>query len=148
MISFVIPSLRASVSEDDMPVDLTEPFLASLEYVMLAQAQEGVWQRAVLGLCLQHAQLLYLPLMFSLADNYKNGIIAKLAMKVRILSPHRTACRIRTLQVASLYSSALMKIKDTSSSVKYVLPSVCSHSRLVFPSSSSGHQGLDSSSRN
>lgn len=32
-----------------MPLDLTDAFLGSLENLMLAQAQEGVWQRAVVG---------------------------------------------------------------------------------------------------
>ena len=32
-----------------MPDDLTEPFVTSLELLMLAQAQECVWQKAVLG---------------------------------------------------------------------------------------------------
>ena len=47
--SFVTPSLRNSVIEEDMPLDLTEPFLGSLESLMLAQAQEGVWLHAVNG---------------------------------------------------------------------------------------------------
>ncbi|KAI0766745.1 ALIX V-shaped domain binding to HIV-domain-containing protein [Irpex lacteus] len=63
LITNVTPSLRSSVAEEDMPLDLVEPFLGSLESLMLAQAQEGVWQRAV-------------------HDNYKNGVVAKLAAKV------------------------------------------------------------------
>lgn len=51
MMSFVIQSLRSTVPEDDMPPDLTETFLSGLEALMLAQAQEGVWQRAVMGKC-------------------------------------------------------------------------------------------------
>lgn len=47
--SFVTPSLRNSVIEEDMPLDLTEPFVGSLESLMLAQAQEGVWLHAVNG---------------------------------------------------------------------------------------------------
>lgn len=35
---------------DDEPTELSEPFVKSLEYLMLAQAQECVWQRAVMGM--------------------------------------------------------------------------------------------------
>ena len=33
----------------EVPLELTEPFLRGLEFMMLAQAQECVWQRAVMG---------------------------------------------------------------------------------------------------
>ncbi|PCH42163.1 BRO1-domain-containing protein [Wolfiporia cocos MD-104 SS10] len=64
--SAVTPQLGASVDPDDMPLELTVSFTSSLEYLMLAQAQECVWQRAVM-------------------DSYKNGLIAKLASKVASL---------------------------------------------------------------
>ncbi|KAI0689995.1 BRO1-domain-containing protein [Cytidiella melzeri] len=86
MISFATPSLRNSVAEEDMPLDLADSFLASLESLMLAQAQEGVWQRAV-------------------QDNYKNGIVAKLAAKV-----------------STLYGDALRQIKDSPIPIKHVFP--------------------------
>ncbi|KAI0775185.1 BRO1-domain-containing protein [Trametes elegans] len=57
-----LPQLQASMGPDDESTELSEPFVKSLEYLMLAQAQECVWQRAVM-------------------DNYKNGLIAKLAAK-------------------------------------------------------------------
>ncbi|KAI0091182.1 BRO1-domain-containing protein [Irpex rosettiformis] len=87
LISFATPSLYNSVAEEDMPLDLTEPFLASLESLMLAQAQEGVWQRA----------------MF---DNYKNGVVAKLAAKV-----------------SSLYNDAVQQIKESPIPIKHIFPS-------------------------
>ena len=62
-----------------MPDDLTEAFVTSLELLMLAQAQECVWQKAVLG---QRPVLSYASLVDDIADNYKNGLIAKLSMKV------------------------------------------------------------------
>ncbi|KZT22347.1 BRO1-domain-containing protein [Neolentinus lepideus HHB14362 ss-1] len=49
--------------EEELPLDLTEAFVKSLESLMLAQAQECTWQRAVLD------------------HHYKNGVIAKLAAK-------------------------------------------------------------------
>lgn len=45
----VLPQLQASVAPDDGPLELTEPFIRSFEFLMLAQAQECVWQRAVMG---------------------------------------------------------------------------------------------------
>ncbi|GBE87997.1 pH-response regulator protein palA/RIM20 [Sparassis crispa] len=66
LASASVPQLRSSITPDDMPLELTEAFLASLEFLMLAQAQECVWQRAVM-------------------DNLKNGLIAKLAGRVASL---------------------------------------------------------------
>ncbi|KAH9838254.1 BRO1-domain-containing protein [Rhodofomes roseus] len=86
LASSVVPQLRASVAEDDMPEDLTEAFVTSLESLMLAQAQECVWQRAVM-------------------DNYKNGLIAKLSMKV-----------------SSFYGDSLTTIRGASS-IRHVFPS-------------------------
>ncbi|RDX57268.1 pH-response regulator [Lentinus brumalis] len=80
-----VPQLRGSLPPDDAPLELTEPFVRGLEFLMLAQAQECVWQRAVM-------------------DNYKNGLIAKLAAKV-----------------SSFYGSALTHIKDAS--IRHIFPS-------------------------
>ena len=49
LISDAAPKFRASVPQSEVLLEFTEPFLASLEATMLAQAQEGVWQRAVMG---------------------------------------------------------------------------------------------------
>ncbi|EKM58371.1 uncharacterized protein PHACADRAFT_159473 [Phanerochaete carnosa HHB-10118-sp] len=54
--------LEASVADNETILEFSAPFLSALENLMLAQAQEGVWQRAVI-------------------DNLKNGVIAKLAAK-------------------------------------------------------------------
>lgn len=54
----VIPELRTTP-----PEDLDDSTLESLEYLMLAQAQECFWQKAVM-------------------DQYKDASIAKLAAKV------------------------------------------------------------------
>lgn len=48
---------------------------------MLAQAQECVWQRAVMGERLR--EILSFSSLINWSDNYKNGLIAKLAAKVR-----------------------------------------------------------------
>ncbi|KAI0787643.1 pH-response regulator [Fomes fomentarius] len=83
--AIVSPQLRASVAPDDGPLELTEPFIRSFEFLMLAQAQECVWQRAVM-------------------DNYKNGLISKLAAKV-----------------ASFYGSAVTLVKE--GSVRHIFTS-------------------------
>ncbi|KAI0749790.1 pH-response regulator [Daedaleopsis nitida] len=80
-----VPQLQTLIALNDAPLEFTEPFVRSLEFLMLAQAQECVWQRAVM-------------------DNYKNGLIAKLAAKV-----------------ASFYTSAVTHVKDPS--IKHVFPS-------------------------
>lgn len=61
-----LPKLGPFVDSENTPSDLTADFVKSLEWLMLAQAQECVWQRAV-------------------ADHYKNSLIAKLAAKVSSL---------------------------------------------------------------
>ncbi|TCD68499.1 pH-response regulator protein palA/rim20 [Steccherinum ochraceum] len=63
LLSTAIPKLRTSIAGDTMPLELSEAFIGHLESLMLAQAQECVWQRAVM-------------------DSYKNGVIAKLAKSV------------------------------------------------------------------
>ncbi|KAL4062196.1 BRO1-like domain-containing protein [Scleroderma citrinum] len=64
--SSALPKLQFPADIDEIPTDLTEPFVRSLESLMLAQAQECAWQRAVV-------------------DHYKNGLIAKLAAGVASL---------------------------------------------------------------
>ncbi|OSD06599.1 BRO1-domain-containing protein [Trametes coccinea BRFM310] len=83
----VLPQLQASVGSTDDIVEFTGPFVKTLEYLMLAQAQECVWQRAVM-------------------DNYKNGLIAKLAAKV-----------------ASFYGTAVQHVKGAGSSIRRAFPS-------------------------
>ncbi|KAI0925777.1 hypothetical protein AcV5_008415 [Taiwanofungus camphoratus] len=87
LISSAIPQLKGTLVQEDMPLELTESVVGSLEFLMLAQAQECVWQRAVM-------------------DNYKNGLIAKLAVKV-----------------SSLYGSSLSKIREASPSIRHLFPS-------------------------
>ncbi|EGN99169.1 hypothetical protein SERLA73DRAFT_90416 [Serpula lacrymans var. lacrymans S7.3] len=66
LVSSALPKLVFASDKEDLPRDLSESFVKSMEYLMLAQAQECVWQRAVM-------------------DHYKNGLIAKLAAKVSSL---------------------------------------------------------------
>lgn len=61
-----LPKLGPFVDSENTPSDLTADFVKSLEWLMLAQAQECVWQRAA-------------------ADHYKNSLIAKLAARVSSL---------------------------------------------------------------
>ncbi|KIJ62786.1 hypothetical protein HYDPIDRAFT_182503 [Hydnomerulius pinastri MD-312] len=64
--SSALPKLKLSAEAEERPWDLSEPLIKSLEWLMLAQAQECAWQRAV-------------------SDHYKNGLIAKLAAGVASL---------------------------------------------------------------
>ncbi|KAI6025189.1 BRO1-like domain-containing protein [Pisolithus microcarpus] len=64
--SSALPRLRFPADAEEIPTDLTGPFVRCLENLMLAQAQECAWQRAV-------------------ADHYKNALIAKLATGVASL---------------------------------------------------------------
>ncbi|KAL5504141.1 RIM20 [Sanghuangporus vaninii] len=63
LISSALPALTQSLDREARIDELSEPFLRGLEYLMLAQAQECAWQRAVM-------------------DHYKNVIVARLAAKV------------------------------------------------------------------
>jgi programmed cell death 6-interacting protein len=38
------------VADENSILEFSTPFLSSLQALMLAQAQEGVWQRAVIGM--------------------------------------------------------------------------------------------------
>ncbi|KDQ57158.1 hypothetical protein JAAARDRAFT_58624 [Jaapia argillacea MUCL 33604] len=79
LISTALSPFQASLMPGEaVPFDLTEASARSLEQLMLAQAQECAWQRAVI-------------------DHYKNGIIAKLA--ARVCSLYRSA--LTTIEEAS-----------------------------------------------
>jgi programmed cell death 6-interacting protein len=47
--SSAIPKIGIKSSDEEVPRDLEEPFVKSLEWLMLAQAQECAWQKAVTG---------------------------------------------------------------------------------------------------
>jgi programmed cell death 6-interacting protein len=47
--SCALSSLQFAQDDENIPLDLTESFVKSLEFLMLAQAQECVWQKAVMG---------------------------------------------------------------------------------------------------
>jgi len=49
LVTSALPKLCLLVDSDNKPLDLTEDFIKSLEWLMLAQAQECVWQRAIAG---------------------------------------------------------------------------------------------------
>ncbi|KAI9512028.1 pH-response regulator [Russula earlei] len=84
----VLPKLKASLSDEDgLPLDLTEAFLTSMESLMLAQAQECVWQWAVMG-------------------RNSNGTIAKLAARVSALyDDARSATRDIVTSIRSILPS-------------------------------------------
>ncbi|THH09151.1 hypothetical protein EW145_g2207 [Phellinidium pouzarii] len=63
LIASAAPALTQSLDDNTRVDELSEPVLRCLKLLMLAQAQECAWQRAVM-------------------DHYKNGIVAKLAAKV------------------------------------------------------------------
>lgn len=52
--SQVLPNLLESLSGSLIPSELTPPSVRALENLMLAQAQECAWQRAVLGKSIHH----------------------------------------------------------------------------------------------
>lgn len=60
LLSSAIPKLALPPDSDEVPLDLSEPFIKSLEWLMLAQAQECSWQMAKI-------------------NHYKNGVIARVA---------------------------------------------------------------------
>jgi programmed cell death 6-interacting protein len=52
LVSSILPKFNNTLEYgQSIPPDLTENALKSMELLMLAQAQECVWQRAVLGVC-------------------------------------------------------------------------------------------------
>ncbi|KDQ14864.1 hypothetical protein BOTBODRAFT_158886 [Botryobasidium botryosum FD-172 SS1] len=109
LIAEVLPPLQSSLESSQtptsLPPDLSEPFLLSLEWLMLAQAQECSWQKAVSGK-LAHYSLhpQYLTLIRA-ADQLKNGVVAKLASQVSIF-----------------YSSSLSALDSAPASVKSTFP--------------------------
>jgi programmed cell death 6-interacting protein len=48
LISAALPKLVYTPNDDEVPLDLTQAFVKSLEMFMLAQAQECVWQKAIM----------------------------------------------------------------------------------------------------
>ncbi|KAI0049741.1 pH-response regulator [Auriscalpium vulgare] len=61
-----LSKFQVSLVDETIPSDLSEPFVKSFEWLMLAQAQECAWQLAVLG-------------------QKSNGVIARLATQVALL---------------------------------------------------------------
>ncbi|KAM5535914.1 hypothetical protein V8D89_010354 [Ganoderma adspersum] len=91
----VVPQLRTTVPPGEVPLEFTEPFIRGLEFLMLAQAQECVWQRAVM-------------------DHYKNGLIAKLAAKVSSLYAS-AASHIRDTSIKHVFPSSWIAHIETKS---------------------------------
>ena len=54
LLSSALPNLEFAPDDEDIPLDLTNNFVESLELLMLAQAQECVWQKAAMGLFETH----------------------------------------------------------------------------------------------
>jgi programmed cell death 6-interacting protein len=48
-MSSALPKFTPSPSDEEVPLDLSGSFISSLEWLMLAQAQECAWQKAVMG---------------------------------------------------------------------------------------------------
>lgn len=103
--SSALPKLNFPPDIEETPTDLTEPFVMSLMSLMLAQAQECAWQRAIAGKSLYRQSSA--SLMTLAADHYKNGLIAKLAAGV-----------------ASQYTASLEAIRSAPTDVSNSLPSV------------------------
>ncbi|KAG5221786.1 pH-response regulator protein [Salix suchowensis] len=76
MITKALPSLRF-LPDDEVPADLSEDFLKSLEHLMKAQAEECGWQNAKLGI-LSNVDP---PVLTLRQASVKNGLVARLAQK-------------------------------------------------------------------
>src|ERR1700722_4259506 len=50
LLSSAVPNLQRSLGGAELPSDLSYAFVKSMEWLMLAQAQECVWQKAVIGM--------------------------------------------------------------------------------------------------
>ncbi|KAF8656828.1 hypothetical protein AX16_002376 [Volvariella volvacea WC 439] len=87
LISDALQKLVHGSDDGEVPLDLTKGFVESMELLMLAQAQECTWQAAKI-------------------DHYKNGIIARIAVRT-----------------AQLYGLAWNAIVDATPRVKQLLPS-------------------------
>ncbi|KIK63137.1 hypothetical protein GYMLUDRAFT_242199 [Collybiopsis luxurians FD-317 M1] len=84
----VLPTFSIPPGDDEeTPADLSSPFILAIEYLALAQAQECFWQKAKL-------------------DNYKNGLVAKLAAATM-----------------DLYKKALTTILEATPPIKHIFSS-------------------------
>lgn len=95
---------------------MTTSFLGALEKFCLAEAQECFWQRAVL-------------------EKYKNGLIAKLAVQVRLHSVCRksiTDVRCRNLQVSEYYEAALTAAAEGPKPTAHYFPAVSFEESEVY----------------
>lgn len=87
------PKLKASLSDEDgLPWDLSEAFLNSMESLMLAQAQECVWQWAVMGMVMGSGSVLISLCQSQSPGRNSNGTIAKLAAQVGYRPPFFLLC--------------------------------------------------------
>jgi hypothetical protein len=120
LISSAIPKSWFSPDDQEIPWDLTESFVRSLEWLMLAQAQECAWQIAVIGQCSRINK----SIVDSLAtENYKSGSIARLAANVSSMFLVFLPCLSRE-KVAYLYGSSISTVLNASPSIKFKFPSV------------------------
>jgi programmed cell death 6-interacting protein len=92
---------------------MTTSFLGALEKFCLAEAQECFWQRAVL-------------------EKYKNGLIAKLAIQVRVYTMLETSAADpdgRNLQVSEYYDAALTAAAEGPNPTAHYFPAVSTAAR-------------------
>lgn len=121
------PKLKASLpDEDGLPWDLSEAFLNSMESLMLAQAQECVWQWAVMGMITGFGSVLIRLCQPQNPGRNSNGTIAKLAAKVghRPLFVLFCCAYSPLLKVSALYDNARSAIHDAGLPISNELPSV------------------------
>ncbi|KAJ8502383.1 hypothetical protein ONZ45_g11815 [Pleurotus djamor] len=103
LINKVLPTLRYD-PEDDVPPDLSENFLKSLEHHMKAQAEECAWQNAKLGTVYTCIRSIATDVL--LQASVKNPLMARLAQKT-----------------ASEYEQAVDVISNSSSETRGAFPS-------------------------
>jgi programmed cell death 6-interacting protein len=125
--SSALPKLVFSPDDEEIPMDLSDAFVQGLEWLMLAQAQECSWQMAKLSM----SALVFKSLgsAHNISDQYKNGLISKVAARVRLTASVRSFElneHPALLQTASLYQSAATTIRNALPPIKHLFPSVCS----------------------
>ncbi len=156
LIDNALQPYLASLTGPPPSPDLSQPVLKSLQSLMLAQAQECYWQKAVMGVCLMFAtrsrrsahtdvRLTDTPI----PDNYRNSTIARLAKQVRRCSvPLRPESLFVQFQVSRYYAASLEAILTPKPPVHKLFPAVGLPLKFNLPCSLDTLPALDPSPQN
>ncbi|KAI0077917.1 pH-response regulator [Panus rudis PR-1116 ss-1] len=111
-----VPALRASLPQADYPRDLSEPVIRHFEFLMLAQAQECVWQRAKMDN--KHAILA--KLSQSVSSFYKSALEQlQESVSLKQLLPTGWLNHVRTKQLHFEAAAHKRKASDESQNGRY-----------------------------